>query len=350
MTEQFNETDTTASKSGIRSGSEEAGMFKTEGAAIPLFPWGNSRRFNAYSDFLRKRYGTRLQKLSVNAGFSCPNRDGSKGREGCVFCNNSAFNPSYCHPGKSVRAQLEEGKEFHAWRYRKSMKYIAYFQAFSNTYAPLDVLKARYEEALSVPDVAGLSIGTRPDCINEETLDYLARLSKQCFVHLEMGIESCYDKSLQWMNRGHDFECARQAFKLAAERGLSTGTHLIFGLPSQSRNEDLAEAKVISTLPMRTLKLHQLQIIKGTALERTYASTPQQFHFFKLEEYVDFVIDFLERLSPAICLERFSSEAPPRFQAGPTFGLIRADRVLQLIEKRLEERDTWQGRLFKQDT
>ncbi|MBO8433277.1 MAG: radical SAM protein, partial [Bacteroidetes bacterium] len=199
-------------------------------------------------------------------------------------------------------------------------------------------------------DVAGLSIGTRPDCINEETLDYLARLSKQCFVHLEMGIESCYDKSLQWMNRGHDFECARQAFKLAAERGLSTGTHLIFGLPSQSRNEDLAEAKVISTLPMRTLKLHQLQIIKGTALERTYASTPQQFHFFKLEEYVDFVIDFLERLSPAICLERFSSEAPPRFQAGPTFGPIRADRVLQLIEKRLEERDTWQGRLFKQDT
>ena len=294
-------------------------MFKTEGAAIPLFPWGNSRRFNAYSDFLRKRYGTRLQKLSVNAGFSCPNRDGSKGREGCVFCNNSAFNPSYCHPGKSV-------------------------------HAPLDVLKARYEEALSVPDVAGLSIGTRPDCINEETLDYLARLSKQCFVHLEMGIESCYDKSLQWMNRGHDFECARQAFKLAAERGLSTGTHLIFGLPSQSRNEDLAEAKVISTLPMRTLKLHQLQIIKGTALERTYASTPQQFHFFKLEEYVDFVIDFLEQLSPAICLERFSSEAPPRFQAGPTFGLIRADRVLQLIEKRLEERDTWQGRLFKQDT
>lgn len=349
MTEEFNEIDSTANESGITSGSKETGMFRTKVAASPLFHWGNNRRFNAYSDFLRCRFGTRLQKLSVNAGFSCPNRDGSKGRGGCVFCNNSAFNPSYCEPGKPIRIQLEEGKSFHAWRYRKCLKYIAYFQAFSNTYAPLDVLKARYEEALNVPDVAGIAIGTRPDCVNEEILDYLAKLSERCIVHLEMGIESCYDKSLQWMNRGHDFECARRAFASADERGISTGTHLILGLPSQSREEDLMQAEILSTLPMRTLKLHQLQIIKGTALEKEYTLNPDLFRFFELTEYVDFVIDFLERLSPDICMERFSGEAPPRYQAGPTFGMVRADRVLQMIEKRLEERDTYQGRLYRKN-
>lgn len=319
---------------------------KLDGSGPGPFPWGGVRRFNAYSDALRKQYGTRLQKLSVNAGFSCPNRDGSKGRGGCVFCNNSAFNPSYCETGKSIRQQLEEGKAFHAWRYRKSVQYIAYFQAFSNTYAPLEVLKARYEEALHVPGVVGISIGTRPDCVDEEVLDYLAGLSKRHFVHLEMGIESCYDKSLHWMNRGHDFACARRAFEMAAERGLSTGTHLIFGLPSQSREEDSAQAGILSRLPLKTLKLHQLQIIRHTALEEIYARNPQDFQFFSLDGYIDFVIDFLERLSPAICMERFSGEAPPRFQAGPTFGMVRADRVLQLIEKRMEERQTWQGRLF----
>lgn len=345
MTEKTNDTAAAIRKNGIATESNGGDKPGAERPASPPFSWGNNRRFNAYSDFLRKQYGFRLQKLSVNAGFSCPNRDGSKGRGGCVFCNNSAFNPSYCEPGKPIRNQLEEGKEFHAWRYRKSLKYIAYFQAFSNTYAPLEVLKKRYEEALSISDVVGLSIGTRPDCVNEEILDYLARLSEKHFVHLEMGIESCYDKSLQWMNRKHDFECARRAFAMAAERGISTGTHLIFGLPSQSREEDLRQADIISELPLHTLKLHQLQIIKDTTLEKEYALNPSKFHFFKIEEYIDFVIDFLERLSPSICMERFSGEAPPRFQAGPTFGMIRADKVLQIIEKRLEEHDTWQGKL-----
>lgn len=331
-----------------RKAAEMPGSDKADSPDQPLFPWGNKRRFNAYSDFLRRHYGTRLQKLSVNAGFSCPNRDGRKGWGGCVFCNNSAFNPSYCEPSKPIRVQLEEGKAFHAWRYRKSVKYIAYFQAYSNTYAPLEVLKARYEEALSVPGVAGLAIGTRPDCVNEEILDYLARLSERCLLHLEMGIESCYDKSLRWMKRGHGFECARKAFASAAERGIPTGTHLILGLPSQSREEDLEQAEMVSSLPVQSLKLHQLQIIKGTALERDYASDPDRFRFFSLEEYIDFVIDFTERLSPSICIERFSGEAPPRFQASPTFGMIRADMVLQRIEKRMEERDTWQGKLAQQ--
>ncbi len=315
-------------------------------AAKEIFPWGNSRRFNAYSDYLRGRYGFRLQKLSVNAGFSCPNRDGTKSTGGCVFCNNEAFNPSYCRVEKSIPQQLEEGKEFHAWRYRHSPRYLAYFQAFSNTYAPLSVLKRRYEEALAVPGVVGLAIGTRPDCVDEEILDYLARLSESHMVHLEMGIESCYDKSLRWMNRGHDFACAKKAFDMAAERGLSTGTHLILGLPCESREEELAEAEILSGLPVGSLKLHQLQIIRDTALEKIYQADPASFRFFELNEYVDFVIDFLERLSPRIRIERLASEAPPRFQAGPIFGgNIRTDAILRLIEKRLEERATYQGRL-----
>lgn len=317
-------------------------------AGKKVFPWGNSRRFNAYSDHLRATYGFRLQKLSVNAGFSCPNRDGSKGTGGCIFCNNEAFNPSYCQKPLSITEQLSEGKTFHAWRYRHAPKYLAYFQAYSNTYAPLSVLKERYEEALSVPDVVGLDIGTRPDCVDEALLDYLAELSKSKHIHLEMGIESCYDKSLSWMNRGHDFATAQKAFEMASQRGIFTGTHLILGLPCQSREEDLEQTRIISELPVNTLKLHQLQIIKNTALEKEYAVNQQKFSFFTVNEYVDFVIDFLERLSPAILMERFAGEAPARFQAGPTFGNLRSDRVLQLIEKRMEERDTRQGRLFCQ--
>ncbi|MDE7357610.1 MAG: TIGR01212 family radical SAM protein [Bacteroidales bacterium] len=315
-------------------------------AAPSVFPWGHSRRFNAYGEYLRARYGFRIQKLSVNAGFSCPNRDGSKSTGGCVFCNNEAFNPSYCQTEKSIAQQLEEGKEFHAWRYRHAPRYMAYFQAYSNTYAPLPELRRRYEEALAVPGVVGLAIGTRPDCVDEKILDYLAELSEKYVVHLEMGIESCYDKSLKWMNRGHDFACARKAFEKAAERGLSTGTHLILGLPCESREEELAEAEILSEMPVGSLKLHQLQIIKNTALEKIYLDNPASFRFFELDEYVDFVIDFLERLSPNILIERLASEAPPRFQAGPIFGgNIRTDAIQRLIEKRLEERHTFQGRL-----
>lgn len=329
--------------------SKENGFFReTSSFDDKLFPWGNRRRFHAYSDDLRKRFGVRLQKLSINAGFSCPNRDGFLARGGCIFCNNNAFNPSYCEQQKSITQQLEEGKSFHSWRYRKSTRYLAYFQAFSNTYAPLEKLKERYEEALRVPDVIGLSIGTRPDCVNEEILDYLYHLSQKYFIHLEMGIESCYDKALDWMNRGHNFDCARKAFEMAAERQLSTGTHLILGLPSISRQEELAQAEILSDMPIGTLKLHQLQIIKDTALDHIYAREPESFQFFSLEEYIDFIILFLERLSPKISMERFAGEAPPRFQAGPTFGNIRTDRILQLIEKRLEEKNTWQGRLHHQ--
>ncbi|MDE6493850.1 MAG: TIGR01212 family radical SAM protein [Bacteroidales bacterium] len=311
------------------------------------FPWGNRRRFHAYSDYLKQKHGFRIQKLSVDAGFTCPNRDGSKGYGGCVFCNNEAFNPSYCRKTEDIARQLEEGKRFHAWRYRHAGRYIAYFQSYSNTYAPLETLKRHYTAALEVDGIIGLAIGTRPDCVDEEILDYLAELAQCHFIHLEMGIESCYDRSLQWMNRGHDFATARSAFERAAKRGLSTGTHLILGLPGLSRNQELAQAEIISSLPVNTLKLHQLQIIRHTELEKQYLTRPETFHFFGLEEYIDFVVDFLERLSPEIKMERFAAEAPPRFQAGPTFGHIRTDQILQMIEKRLEERNTYQGACFR---
>ncbi|MEG1498944.1 MAG: TIGR01212 family radical SAM protein [Bacteroidales bacterium] len=307
---------------------------------------GQRRRFNAYSDYLKSVYGYRIQKLSIDAGFTCPNRDGTCGRGGCTFCNNDAFNPSYCTPQKTIRLQLEEGKIFHAWRYRKAARYVAYFQAYSNTYAPLLELKKRYEEALQVEGVVGLTIGTRPDCLNEENLDYLAELSQTYFVHLEIGIESCYDRTLQRVNRGHDYACTERAFEAAFKRGIKTGGHLILGMPQESREEQLAEATIISSLPMQTLKLHQLQIITDTHMAQEYKNTPSDFSFYTLEEYIDLVVDFLEKLSPNIKIDRLTGEVPPRFQAGPCFKEWRTDQILGFIEKRLEQRNTYQGRYY----
>ena len=311
-----------------------------------VFPWGHERRFNAYSNYFRDLYGSRVQKLSIDAGFTCPNRDGSKGTGGCTYCNNDAFNPSYCEPAKSVTQQIEEGISFHKVRYRRSDKYLAYFQAFSNTYAPLDTLKKLYEEALSYPGVIGLVIGTRPDCIDEEKLKYFKVLSGGYYLALEYGIESCYNKTLERINRGHTFEEAEKAVRDTTALGINTGAHFILGLPGESREEILAEADIISRLPLSTVKFHQLQIIHGTAMEREYHDNPEDFHLFTWEEYLDFFIKFLERLNPSIVVERFTGEAPPRFLAGPGWGKKRTDQIVNLIENRLEELDTWQGRLY----
>lgn len=310
------------------------------------FPWGHNRRFNAYSNYFRNLYGARVQKVSVDAGFTCPNRDGTKGTGGCTYCNNDAFNPSYCFPGKSVTQQIEEGIEFHKWRYRGSDSYLAYFQAFSNTYAPLETLKELYEEALKYPGVIGLIIGTRPDCIDNEKLEYLKELSDKCYVAVEYGIESCYNKTLERINRGHTFEEAENALKMTSGLGINTGAHFIFGLPGESRDEMLAEAGIISSLPLKTVKFHQLQIIKGTAMEVQYRNNPRDFQLFTWEEYLEFFISFLERLNPAHVVERFTGEAPPRFLTGEGWGKKRADQIVNLVEKRLEELDTWQGRLY----
>ena len=314
--------------------------------AAGIYPWGHERRFNAYSNYFRSIYGARVQKVSIDAGFTCPNRDGTKGSGGCTYCNNDAFNPSYCLPSKSVSQQIKEGIEFHQWRYSEAVSYLAYFQAYSNTYADIDVLKNLYEEALNFPGVIGLIIGTRPDCIDDEKLAYLKELSERCYVAVEYGIESCYNKTLLRINRGHTFEDAVQALEKTSSLGINSGAHFIFGLPGESREEMLNQASVISRLPLKTVKFHQLQIIKGTVMEQEFHNCPEDFELFTWDEYRDFFISFLERLNPEIVVERFTGEAPPRFLTGQGWGKKRTDQIVNLIEKRLEELDTWQGRLY----
>ena len=311
-----------------------------------IFPWGTARRFNAFTDSFRSVHGSRMQKVSIDAGFTCPNRDGTKGTGGCTYCNNKAFNPSYCTPEKPVIQQINEGIEFHKRRYRRAGAYLAYFQAYSNTYAQPEALRKMYGEALSHKDIRGLVIGTRPDCVNDEILDLLMDLSKRCIVLLEFGIESCYDRTLERINRGHTFADGVKALEASRSRGLDTGAHFIFGLPGETRDDMLKQADIISDLPLNRVKFHQLQIIKGTPMEREFDEMPDDFTIFSWEEYLDFIIKFIERLNPSIQIERFTGEAPPGFLSKQVWGMKRTDVIVGLIEKRLEELNTWQGRLY----
>lgn len=308
------------------------------------FPDG--KRYNSFVGYFKRKYGERLQKIVLDAGFTCPNRDGKVGRGGCTYCDNAAFHPSYSTAGKSLHQQMDEGIWFHKVRYRTTEHYLAYFQSFSNTYAPLERLKALYEEALSHPDVVGIVIGTRPDCVDEEKLDYIAELAKKHVVIVEYGIESCYDQTLGRINRGHDFETARRAVEMTAQRGIDVGAHFILGLPGETKQMMLDSCALINALPIRSVKFHQLQIVKGTRMEKEYAECPEDFERFSLDEYLDFFTDMLERLRPDLFIERFVGEVPPRFVNETPWGLIRNVELLRLLEKRLEERDTWQGRLL----
>jgi radical SAM protein (TIGR01212 family) len=305
------------------------------------------KRYHAFVDWLRARYGGRLQKIVIDAGFTCPNRDGSLSTGGCTYCDNAAFHPAYSTPQKSIAQQIDEGIEFHRGRYRGTSRYLAYFQPYSNTYAPLEKLKRLYEEALSHPAVEGIVVGTRPDCVDDAKLDYLAELARKHIVLLEFGIESCYDKTLARINRGHTFAQAEAAVRAAAERGLTVGAHFILGLPGESREEMLAAADKINALPLTSVKFHQLQLIKGTRMAAEYAAHPEAFVTFALDEYLDFFIDLLERLRPDLCIERFAGEVPPRFVERTPWGLIRNAELLRLLEARLEERDTRQGRYYQ---
>jgi len=310
------------------------------------FIWGHNRRFNSYSEYFRLKFGSRIQKVAVDAGFSCPNRDGTLGIGGCTYCNNRAFNPSYCLPEKPIRRQIDEGIEFHQKRYRRAKQYLVYFQPYSNTHAPLERLKEIYNEAICHPLVCGLVIGTRPDCVDEEKLDYFKKLSQTHYVIIEYGVESCNDQTLRAINRLHTFDQSKQAIQLTASKGIMTGAHFIFGLPGETREEMLNEASVVSALPLTTIKFHQLQIIKNTPMAKQYLDAPGDFQFFALDEYIDFIVDFLEKLNPAFVVERFAGEVPPRFLAGPGWGLVRNDQIVHRIERRLEERNTWQGKNF----
>ena len=306
-------------------------------------------RYRDFSQFIKEKFNGRVQKVSIDAGFTCPNKDGTKGKGGCTYCNNNTFNPDYCKPIKPILVQINEGIDFFSKKY-KTQKYLAYFQAFTNTYAPLKDLKPMYEEALSHSDVIGLVIATRPDSIKDDVLDYLQYLAKKGnFIKLEFGLESTNNRTLKLINRCQTHEEAIDAFSRANDRGLHLGAHLILGLPGERKEDMLEHARKVSRLPVNTLKIHHLQIVKHTMMAYQFKNTPEMFTFMDLDEYIDLVVDFIELLNPNIILERFFSESPSRMLIHPKYGLKNFE-VKHLVNKRLDERDAWQGRLYKKVT
>lgn len=303
------------------------------------------KRYHELSDFLHQVFpGFKVQKISLNAGFTCPNRDGTKGWGGCTYCNNQTFSPDYCQPVESVSKQLEQGIQFFARKY-PSMRYLAYFQAYTNTYGTPERLISLYEEALAYPNVEGLIVGTRPDCMPDALLDYFEALSRKRFVLIEYGVESTLDRTLERINRGHTEAASEDAIRRTAARGIYTGAHLILGLPGESRADMLHHAEVMGHLPLTTLKLHQLQLIRHTRMAKEYEERPEDFHFFTAEAYIDLVIDFIERLPQSIVLERFVSQSPKSLLIKPDWGLKNYEFTAK-VDRRLAEQDTYQGRLF----
>ena len=311
-------------------------------ASLTLF---NDHRYHAYNDWAKRELGGRLQKVSIDAGFTCPNRDGSLGIGGCSFCNNEGFSPSYLREQRDISAQIDTGIEFMRRRYPRTKAFLAYFQSYSNTYDNLDSLKKTYEIALKHPDISGLVIGTRPDCLPDETLDYLAELSTRMLVELEIGIESCNDDVLRECLRGHDFACTQDAIERAARRGLFITGHLLLGLPLETPESLIEGAKKIARLPLDALKFHQLQIVRGTRLANQYRADPASVSLLSPERYLDAVIDMLEHLPPHIKIQRLGSEVPPDVLVSPDWGM-RLFKFPAMLEARLQARDTWQGKFF----
>ena len=278
----------------------------------------NTPYYNDYGTWIRRQFPYRVQKISIDAGFTCPNRDGRISSGGCIYCDNRTFNPSYCQRRNSVTQQLEEGKRFFAHKY-PDMKYLAYFQAFTNTYAPLSHLKALYQEALQVENIVGIVIGTRPDCVSDELLDYLAELNQRTFVLVEYGLESTNNDTLLRINRGHTFEQSQEAIERTKQRGLLCGAHIILGLPGEDAAESLRQAPIISRLPIDILKIHQMQIIRGTRLADEFETNP--FHIYSVDEYIQLIAEYIQRLRPDMILERFVSQSPKELLIAPHWGL-----------------------------
>ena len=304
----------------------------------------NEIRYNDLSAYLSAHFPYKVQKISLNAGFTCPNRDGTVGYGGCTYCNNQTFNPAYCKTEKTVTEQLEEGKQFFARKYPE-MKFLAYFQAYTNTYAELEELKRKYEEALQVKDVVGIVIGTRPDCMPDTLLDYLEELNQRTFLIVEYGVESTDNDTLKRINRGHTFEVAEEAIRKTAARGIRVGAHIILGLPGEMNDQLIKQAGVLSALPLTTLKLHQLQLIKGTRMAHEFEMQPEDFHLYSADEYIDLVIDYVEHLRPDIVLERFVSQSPKELLIAPDWGL-KNHEFTDKVKKRMRERDAWQGKKY----
>ncbi len=304
------------------------------------------KRYIDYSSFIRYKFGERVQKISLDVGFSCPNRDGSKGYGGCTYCNNSSFNPDYCKPTVNIKQQLTEGINRFSKKY-KSQKYLAYFQAYTNTHSDFESLKNKYEEALSVPNVIGLVIGTRPDCVSKEIINYLSALSEKYFISLELGVESTINRTLKKVNRCHTYEETKITYELCKNKGFHLGAHLILGLPGESKEELLNHAIEISKLPIDTLKLHHLQIVRQSIMAFQYKQNQEDFSLFTSKNYIDFITDFIGLLRPDIIIERFISEAPQDLLIAPKWNGQKNFEIVAKIDKKMVEKNTWQGKFYK---
>lgn len=307
--------------------------------------FSNGKRYNDFSSFVKLKFGERVQKVSLNTGFTCPNRDGTKGVGGCTYCNNNTFSPNYCKAEYSIPEQLDEGIRFFS-RKNKTQKYLAYFQAYTNTYADIGLVKELYTQAISHPEVVGLVIGTRPDCVNEEIINFLSQIAQHYFVSLEFGVESTLNRTLKSINRCHTYEESIAAFELSKNRGIHLGAHIIMGLPGESRIEMLNHGIELSKLPIQSLKIHQLQIVKNTVMAIQYKKEPEQFQLFNVNEYIDFLTSFIASLRPDIIIERFISESPPHLLIAPQWGLKNFEMV-EKVNNRLIEKQTWQGKNYK---
>jgi len=307
----------------------------------------NEKRYNDFSSFIKREFRERAQKISINIGFTCPNRDGKKGVGGCTYCNNNSFSPYYCKPKKSITQQLDEGISFFSGKY-KTQKYLAYFQSFTNTYADINLIKDLYSEAINHPKICGLVIGTRPDCISEEIIDYLSEIANQYFVALEFGVESTMNSTLNTINRCHSFEETIKAYKLAENKGLHLGAHIIIGLPGETTDDMLNHAVELSKLPIQSLKIHHLQIVKNTIMAIQFQKDPEFFNLFNVEGYIDFITNFITLLRPDIIIERFISESSTHLLIAPKWGLKNFEMVAK-IDNKLIEKDLWQGKHYTPD-
>ena len=305
----------------------------------------NTKLYNDYSSWVQRTFGMRVQKISIDAGFTCPNRDGTKGKGGCIYCDNTTFSPQYCSPKKTMSQQLEEGIAFFSKKY-PTQKYIAYFQSYTNTYASVEQLETIYKEALSYPNIIGLAISTRPDCINIEIIELLKRICTDCFLSVELGIESTSNITLERINRCHSFEDSIKAIQLLDAHNIKIGAHLILGLPGEDHNQIIEHAQILSALPIHTLKLHQLQVIKGTKLEELYRLDPSIVTTYSADEYIDLCISFLEHLNPEIIIERFTSESPLNKVIAPKWNGLKNFEIVEKIKKRMIDKNTFQGKLW----
>ena len=302
-----------------------------------------TKRYLDYSQYMLAFFPERIQKISIHAGFTCPNRDGSKGYGGCTFCNNESFSPAYCSSHTSISQQIEEGISFFGKKHAHQ-KYLAYFQSYTNSYGSMEVIKQKYSEAIHHPAISGIVIGTRPDCMSDELLDYLHEIQKNTFVLVEYGVESTNNNTLELINRGLTYEESVDAIMRTYAKGIPVAAHIILGLPSENRETILNHAKQLATLPLAIIKLHQLQIIKNTPLAKQYTDNPSFIPLYSLQEYIDLCIDFMEHIPSHICLERFVSQTPTEYRIAPNWG-IKNHEFIAKLDKRLQERNTFQGRL-----